>query len=124
MISYFLSYIDNDIALKTFYDYTGIFTQNILGISLVKENIGNNNSEDIDSGPVLFGYGSVATIMNCKTMATLNVIGAKSTWSLLNCLGLPINLFGKKYYLLGKEPMYDIFMLWIAVDLIDNKVKI
>jgi len=85
---------------------------------LTQKLIANINSEDIDSGPIILGFGSVATIMNAKAMATLDIKGAKSTWSFLNFIGLPINLFGKKYYLLGKEPIYDIFLLWIAVDLI------
>jgi len=119
LITYFLANINVNLAKENYYKYKPLFIKEFVGISLIKENLGSVNSEDIDSGPLLFGFGSVATIMNSKTMATLNIKGAKSTWSFLNLIGFPINLFGKKYYLLGKEPIYDIFLLWTAVDLIE-----
>ncbi len=118
LIAYFLANIDKNQAKEYFDRYKSLFTKKLIGISFVKEYQGDNNSEDIDSGPIILGFGSVATIMNAKAMATLDIKGAKSTWSFLNFISLPINLFGKKYYLLGKEPIYDIFLLWIAVDLI------
>ena len=72
---------------------------------------------DVDSGPVVFGYGASATVMNIKTQASRGNPKAKSTFAAMNLLGLPIHLFNKKYYLLKKEPMYDLFMLWGLVEL-------
>ncbi len=118
LITYFLANINENLAEENFRKYKPLFIKKFIGISFTKEYLENDSSEDIDSGPILFGFGSVAMIMNSKAMATLNIKGAKSTWNFLNFIGIPVNLFGKKYYLLGKEPIYDIFLLWIAVDLL------
>ncbi len=120
LITYFLANINKKQAKEYFDRYKPLFTKKLIGISFIKEYQGDNNSEDIDSGPIILGFGSVATIMNAKAMATLDIKGAKSTWNFLNFIGIPINLFGKKYYLFGKEPIYDIFLLWITVDLISK----
>ena len=77
----------------------------------------NHGDEDLDSGPLVFGYGSVATIMNVITQAQYNK-QEKLTWGFLNVLGIPINILGKKYYLIKQELMLDIFMLWTSVALI------
>jgi len=94
-----------------------IFVDEYLGVQLVKENEDGSNEMDYDSGPVVLGYGASATIMNIKTQASLGDGKSKRTWSLMNCISLPINLFGKKYYLFQQEPMFDIFMLWASVEL-------
>jgi len=117
MITFCLSeigYSDLEIYSATYKD---IFIDNYLGILLVKENVDGSNNMDVDSGPVVFGYGASATVMNIKTQASMNNPRAKSTFAGINILGLPINMLGKKYYLFKKEPMYDLFMLWGLVEL-------
>lgn len=118
LITYFFDEIDKELAISNFSKYNELFIDEYLGISLVKEFVKGEGIEDVDSGPIILGYGSVATIMNAKVIAKLNTNKAKITWSFLNVLGVPISLFGKKYYLLKQEPMYDIFLLWISVDLL------
>jgi len=71
----------------------------------------------MDSGPVVFGYGSSATIMNIKTQASLSNRKSKITWAVMNTIAIPINIFKKKFYLLKKEPMLDLFMLWGSTEL-------
>ena len=93
------------------------FIDEYMGIQLVKENENGSNSMDVDSGPVVFGYGASATIMNIKTQASLGHRKSKATWAAMNTLALPINMFNKKYYLLKKEPMLDLFMLWGSTEL-------
>ena len=88
-----------------------------IGIQLVKENENGSNSMDVDSGPVIFGYGASATIMNIKTQASLGNKKSRLTWAAMNTLALPINIFNKKYYLMKKEPMLDLFMLWGSTEL-------
>ena len=88
-----------------------------LGIQLVKENENGSNSMDVDSGPVVFGYGASATIMNIKTQASLGNEKSRITWAVMNTLALPVNIFNKKYYLMKKEPMLDLFMLWGSTEL-------
>lgn len=92
--------------------FKNVFVDEFLGIQLVKENEDGSNSMDADSGPVVFGYGASATIMNIKTQASLNNIQSKFTWASMNLIGFPINIFKKKFYIMKKEPMLDLFMLW------------
>jgi len=58
--------------------------------------------------------------MHTKLQGKLHLAGSGLTFGFLNLLGLPINLFGKKYYLLQQEPMFDIFMLWNAVGILET----
>jgi len=97
--------------------FHSIFIDEYLGVQLVKENEDASNSMDIDSGPVIFGYGASATIMNIKTQASLGNKKSKLTWAVMNTLGLSMNLFNKKYYLFKQEPMFDLFMLWGSTEL-------
>lgn len=97
--------------------FEDIFTDTYLGVQLIKENEDGSNKMDIDSGPVVFGYGSSATIMNIKTQASLGNSNAKFTYALMNLISLPVNIFKKKYHLLKKEPMLDLFMLWGSTEM-------
>lgn len=97
--------------------YQSVFIDEYLGIQLVKENESGSNKMDIDSGPVVFGYGAAATIMNIKAQASLGNSKSKLTWGAMNTVALPINMFEKKYYLLKNEPMLDLFMLWASTEL-------
>lgn len=87
------------------------------GLQLVKENENGSNDSDYDSGPVIFGYGAAATIMNIKTQASLGDKNSTITWAFFNLISLPVNIFQSKYYLFQQEPMFDLFMLWSAVEM-------
>lgn len=97
--------------------FTDVFVDNYLGIQLVKENEDGSNDMDFDSGPVVFGYGASATIMNIKTQASFGNRKARTTWGAMNLISLPMNIFAKKYYLFQQEPMLDLFMLWGSTEL-------
>ncbi|GGH69089.1 hypothetical protein [Phaeocystidibacter marisrubri] len=117
LILYSLSYINQERALRQNNIFDSLFQRSFLGANLVKEHEDGSGIEDVDSGPLLFGYGASATIMNIKTQASLGMPGARATWGWLNLMGMPINLWSHKYYLFKKEPMLDIFMLWSCVSL-------
>lgn len=117
MITFCLSksnYLDIDNYNKKFQN---TFSDNYLGIQLIKENENGSNEMDVDSGPVVFGYGASATIMNIKTQASLDNPRSKFTWAAMNLVSVPINIFRKKYFLMKKEPMLDLFMLWGSTEL-------
>lgn len=117
MITYCLSEIDF-LDIDGYNEkYKETFIDEYIGIQLVMENENGSNEMDADSGPVVFGYGASATIMNIKTQANLNRNQPKITWAVMNLISFPINLFGKKYLLLKKEPMLDLFMLWASTEL-------
>lgn len=97
--------------------FHSVFIDEYLAVQLVKENEDGSNSMDVDSGPVVLGYGVSATIMNIKTQASLGNTQSKFTWAAMNTIALPVNVFNKKYYLLKKEPMLDLFMLWASTEL-------
>ncbi|MGB3402519.1 MAG: hypothetical protein WBA77_07495 [Microcoleaceae cyanobacterium] len=117
MITFCLSRLDFEEVYKYNRKYSETFIDEFLGIQLVKENSDGSNKMDFDSGPVVFGYGASATIMNIKTQASLNNEKSKFTWSAMNLISIPVNIFGKKYYLMKQEPMFDLFMLWGCVEL-------
>jgi len=110
-----MNYDKVDLYNQTFRE---LFIDEYLGVQLVKENEDGSGDWDVDSGPVVFGYGASATIMNIKTQASLHHKKSKRTWALMNTISLPVNVFGKKYYLFKKEPMFDLFMLWASVEFI------
>jgi hypothetical protein len=123
LINYFLIEIDGALAKKSYLEYKTRFQKEYFGIMLVREFEDGLESVDIDSGPIVFGIGSVATIMNNKLGERLNEKNTKNTLGFLNLIGLPVNLFGKKRYLFGIEPMYDIFLLWSSVGILNKKEK-
>lgn len=116
-----ITYCLNEVGYNKIEDYNkdfkNILVDEYLNIQLVKENEDGSNTMDVDSGPVVFGYGASATIMNIKAQASINNGKHKFTWAAMNTISCPINVLGKKYYLLKKEPMFDIFMLWGSVGL-------
>jgi len=109
-----------EMEYKNVNEYNEAFQQRLVdhyfGVEMVKENVSGTNEMDVDSGPVIFGYGASGTIMNIKTQASLESKG-KLTWSMMNTISMPVNIFGTKYYLGKKEPMFDVFMLWASTEL-------
>lgn len=120
MITYFLSEIGYT-DIETYSEmYDSLLVDDYLGIQLVKEHEDGSNDMDFDSGPVVFGYGASATIMNIKTQARLGNMNSKITWAAMNTLALPCNILSKKFYLSKQEPMLDLFMLWACVELLNG----
>ena len=116
-----ITYSLQEIGYKNIDAYNEIlrdnFVDEFLGVELVKENQNGSNESDYDSGPVVFGYGASATIMNIKTQASLHSSKAKFTYAAMNFISAPIHCFETKYYLFKQEPMFDLFMLWSSVEL-------
>ena len=117
LITFCLAEIDNENINEYYTRYKEIFIDDIFGIQLVSENEDKTNEMDFDSGPVLFGYGASATIMNIKTQVTLHDRKSMNTWAFMNFNALPVNIFNRKYYLFQEEPMFDLFMLWACVEM-------
>ena len=116
LITFFLTELGYPEIDNYFDTYKDIFIDNYTGVSLVKENENGADDMDLDSGPVVFGYGASATIMNIKTEGYLKKSSAMRTWALMNLISAPINILGQKYYILQQEPMLDLFMLWSSVE--------
>ena len=118
LMLHFLSGVDSNLTNKMQKEFNTRMVNQFLGIQFVKEYEQDGQEADIDSGPIILDYGSVATIVNVKNSAKSSPINARTTWSFLNGLGVPINIFGNKFYLFKLEPIFDIFMLWTCVSLL------
>jgi hypothetical protein len=74
---------------------------------------GNYGNGDIDSGPVIFGFGGAATIVG---MQTLSIFEEKtSSMSIRNAVesfAFPIEYNERKTYLFGQLPIADAFIAW------------
>lgn len=116
LIHYFLADIDPEGFNSTYEQYRNQFVDKRLGIEWVKEFAHGHRNADVDSGPIILGYGSVATIMNNKLSQQKGIEHSRRTLGMLNMIGMPVNFQGRKYFLGGYEPMYDIFFLWNAVE--------
>lgn len=118
LILYLLSQYNIEKSSRENLLFQNLLVENVLGIELVKEFTADVESyPDVDSGPVILGYGAVATVMNIKSQAALDNSSSKCTWAFLNSISIPVNFCGQKHYLFKKEPMYDVFMLWCSVEL-------
>jgi hypothetical protein len=116
--------IDSVFAQKQFLLFKNRFSTKTLGLPTISEYPkGKKGSGDIDSGPVVFGVGTAATIMmigvyanygeaelSAKQYATINAFGFASRWS------------GQKNYLFGQLPMADAFISWGRASSLHNEL--
>jgi hypothetical protein len=104
------SYSDGLIQL-----YIRAYSSDFLGLPMIKEYSGNDEeTEDIDSGPIIFGNGAVATIVGAgvfKRYGILNI--SQKMFQTIECVGFPYENSESKKYCLGKFPMADYFIAWV-----------
>lgn len=110
----FLKEIAPDYGWQKFELYKKHFLTSRLGIPAIREYPeGVDSNSDVDSGPVIWGVGTVATIVGLRVMYlyraddlaipmrnSLEAFGFATTWS------------GKKRYLFGYQEMADAFLAW------------
>lgn len=116
--------IDTVFAQRQFSLFKNRFSTKALGLPTISEYPkGKKGSGDIDSGPVVFGVGTAATIMmigvyakygeaelSAMQYATINAFGFSTKWS------------GRKSYLFGQLPMADAFICWGRASSFHDKV--
>lgn len=95
--------------------YNRAYRTSFLGLPMIKEYSGNNYGEgDIDSGPVICGYGSVATIIGAGVFKRYGELDfAERLNQTIEFLGFPYENSGTKIYLAGQIPMADFFIAWV-----------
>lgn len=95
--------------------YNRVYRANFLGLPMIQEYPYDNIEKgDVDSGPVIFGYGSVATIIGAgvfKRYGELNL--AERFNQTIEFLGFPYEDSERKIYLAGQIPMADFFIAWV-----------
>ena len=110
----FLHAIDSQFAQEQFVLFKENFLDSKLGLTGIceypKSDSGNG---DIDSGPVVLGFGAAATIVGMQTLALfgedeLSIVVRNG----VEALALPVESDGSKHYLFGAVPVADAFITW------------
>jgi len=124
LINVFLPQIDTVFAKEVFEKYKLNFLDKRLGLIGVREYPkGMEGVGDVDSGPVIWDIGGVASIVGIKAMAVNKEYGiAKSLRNNIEGLSCPISTKNGKSYFFNCFAMADAFIAWANVTSIDNKV--
>lgn len=110
----FLYDIDVQFAQGQFLLFKENFIDTVVGLTGVREYPkGYSGTGDIDSGPVIFGFGGAATIVGMQTLslfgehnASLNIRNA------VEAIAFPMESEHDKEYFFGAVPMADAFIAW------------
>lgn len=107
-----ISEIDTD---SIYSSYERVYKSGFLDLPMIREYEGVGSATgDIDSGPVVFGYGSVATIIGAGVFKRYGNIDLYMRLNqTIECLGFPYKNSETKKYLFGKIPMADFFIAWV-----------
>ncbi|RSK35459.1 hypothetical protein [Hymenobacter metallilatus] len=110
----FLVEIDSAYAQPHFQRYRALFLTSRLGLpGLLESAKGTAATEDIDSGPVIWGVGGAASLVGRRTMQrfgdTTTAVGLRNS---IEAFGLPWHGGSGKSYLLGQLPIADAFIAW------------
>ncbi len=110
----FLKDIDNEFSLEQFKIYKANFLDSKFGLRGVREYYkGEYGKGDIDSGPVIFQFGSAATIVGMSTMELYQDESiAIEIRNMIEAFGFPMENQEHKTYLFGLIPMADAFIAW------------
>jgi len=110
----FLRDIDRQFAQDQFILFERNFADYKFGLMGIREYAkGESGEGDVDSGPVILGFGGAATIVG---MQTLSLFG-QSELSIrvrngVEAFGVPLQRENFKYYLFGTLPIADAFITW------------
>lgn len=113
LMNCFLPMIDRELAFEQFALFREHFLATRLGLTIVREHPhGDHGRGDVDSGPVILGGGSAASLVGagaCRANGDLSVaVGLDATRE-----GLGLVIGGdRKRYLFGLLPMADLFIVW------------
>ena len=121
-----LAEIDTTYAKQQYIIYKRLFLSNISCLSYVKEFHSNKNANgDIDSGPVLFGMGSAATVTAIGTSSACgDQLMSQKLKRSIEAAGIPFTFNDKRFYLIGTIPIADLFILWSQLTKSKVEVKI
>lgn len=125
LINVFLPEIDSVFAGRMYLKYKEHFLERRLGLVAIREfPRGHAGNGDIDSGPVIWDVGGVASIVGIKAMAVhKDWATAKSLRNNIEGLGYPVYLAQQKKYFFGVFPMADAFIAWANVSLPENTTE-
>ncbi len=106
--------IDTVFARQQYQLYRQQFTGSVFGLPGIREYpAGTTGTGDVDSGPVVFGIGSSATIAGLGTaIAVGDAEWAEQLEQMVETLGMPLTWKGQKCYIGGALPVADAFLAW------------
>ncbi|MEJ1237124.1 hypothetical protein WBG78_03285 [Chryseolinea sp. T2] len=109
----FLTDIDNDFANQHYEKFRQHFIDTSFGLTGIREYPkGKSGFGDVDSGPVIFGYGAAATIVGMSALSVFDDPNARLVSATVDAVGIPIESSSERYYLLGFLPIADAFIAW------------
>ncbi len=90
------------------------FTGSVCGLPGIREYpVGTDGTGDVDSGPVIFGIGSSATIVGLGTALSVgDTEFAEPLEQMIEAVGMPITTGEQKRYAGGILPVADAFLAW------------
>lgn len=110
----FLPEVDINFAKEQYLKFNEYFVGDFLGIPLVREYPkGIKGLGDVDSGPIIFGYAPVPTVVSISVSRIYRDYSIFSRNLLVSeMLGVPKTSPDGKSYLLEKLLTYDAFLIW------------
>ncbi|OWP63904.1 hypothetical protein CDA63_06740 [Hymenobacter amundsenii] len=110
----FLVEIDSTFAQQQFRRYRRYFHASRLGLPGIREAaLGARPTNDIDSGPVIWGIGGAASLVGRRTMQryadTTAAVGLRNS---IEGFGAAVTSSAGKRYLFGQLPIADAFIAW------------
>jgi len=96
----FTSFFDKDFSNEMYDSFKKSFHKSVLGINMVKEFEDGSSVADVDSGPIIYGVGSVASAFGMGAAKVSNDPASFQTLSLAaELVTLPFETFSGKEYL-------------------------
>jgi hypothetical protein len=110
----FLHDIDLQFASEQYKLFKNNFIDTTLSLTGVREYPkGQSGKGDVDSGPLMFGYGGAATIVGTKTLSLYGDDGLSArVKQTVEAFSFPTEDDGEKKYFFGALPMADAFIVW------------
>ena len=110
----FLHDIDPQFARHEFLLFKKYFVDDKFGLTGIREYVqGETGNGDIDSGPVVLGFGGAATIVGIQTLSVFdNHELSIKVRNEVETFAVPLQDGDHKQYLLGILPIVDAFIAW------------
>ncbi|SDX90797.1 hypothetical protein [Hymenobacter psychrophilus] len=110
----FLLEVDSTFARQQFQNYRRHFLTSRLGLPGIREAAhGAPPTDDIDSGPVVWGVGGAASLVGRRTMQcyadSTTAVGLRNS---IEGFGVALTTSAGKRYLFGQLPIADAFIAW------------
>lgn len=106
--------IDMQFGREQFERYRNQFVDECFGLMAVREYPrGLSGAGDIDSGPVILGFGGAATIVGMKSLFIYgDTTNAERIRQMAEVFTFPSETEREKFYFAGKLPIADAFLAW------------